>query len=389
MGMTAIELIVHSREGEERHPLPLGDAAARCSWRQRCLPGASAIHVVLADGDGVRLRAEIPAEGGESVSVDLELDDEGHPSLWSPGRHVLTLPPDERFAPVAPIVPAGKKRLDLALIVDGTSRRFVLEETEEVRRVTSRLLLDDPEQWPAEVEKLTALASAVCGAFSDVRVTVFAFGDHPLAHAAADDLQPRYSLHPADEDSRALRPRTQEQLRSALLAIPATSGGDFVDAGAGALAACASLRWRREARKLAVIFGDSPGHSILHPVPPGGDAGVRDLDVDTQAMRLQKRGVEVATIYHAPPTDVGLEDLAARAQLLNHARRQYRRLASLPQLAFEASSFDPAAAAERILDVDGPIARGPALGELVEIRSAEDEESDGSDSAAERADGKG
>ncbi|MEE8524541.1 MAG: hypothetical protein V3T72_11470, partial [Thermoanaerobaculia bacterium] len=294
--MTVLDLIVHSREGsaEARHLLPLGDAGSRCSWRQRCLPGASAIHVVLTDREGVRLRAEIPAEGGESVSMYVELGEEGRPSLWSPGRLVLTLPPDERFAPVAPIVPTGGASLDLALIIDGTSRRFLLEETERLR-VPSRPLLEDSEQWPAEVEKLTALVDAVSGAHSDCRAAVFAFGDHRIVHAAADDLQPRYLLHPADEESRALRRRTPEQLRRALLAIPATSGGDFVDAGAEALAACASLRWRPEARKLAVLFGDSPGHSILHPVFPGGDAGVRDLDIDTQAMRLQERGIELVT----------------------------------------------------------------------------------------------
>ncbi len=243
---------------------------------------------------------------------------------------------------------------------------------------------------PAEVGKLTALVEAVCGAHPECRSAVLASGDRPLAHAAADDLQPRYLLHPADEEARALRPRTPEALRRAMLATQSTSGGDFVDAVAEALAACADLRWRPEARKLAVLFGDSPGHSILHPVLQGGDAAVRDLDVDTRAMQLQQRGIELVTIYYDPPADVGLEDVTPRERLVIHARRQYRRLTSLPQLAFEASSFDPAAAAERILDLDGPIARGPALGELIEIRSEEDWEPARSKSVArESTDGPG
>ncbi len=146
--MAAFELLVHSTEGSAGvwHPLPFGEPGSSGSWRQRCLPGASAIHVVLKDRDGVGLRAEIPAEGGETVPIYAEVDEDGRPSMWSPGLQVLTLPPDERFAPAAPNVLAGTTNLDLALFIDGTSRRFFLEESDEARRVTSRPLLEDPEQ---------------------------------------------------------------------------------------------------------------------------------------------------------------------------------------------------------------------------------------------------
>src|SRR5258708_22966916 len=101
-----------------------GDAAV--TLLLRCVPGASAVALAVRDdGQGVRLRAEVPADGGETVTVHLEIDADGALHAWSPGRHVLTLPPDERYAPAPPIFPPAPKRpLDLALVVYGTLRTF-------------------------------------------------------------------------------------------------------------------------------------------------------------------------------------------------------------------------------------------------------------------------
>ncbi len=402
--MNTIELTARSTDGtgEERHSLPLAEARTQCSLRLRCLPGASALHVVLIGDGEVRLRAEVPAEGGESVLIQVHREQEDRLSVRSPGRQVVTLPPDERYAPVAPIVPAAGDSLDLALVVDGTTRHFFLQETEKKRFADSRSLLRDAEQWSSEVDKLVTFFTAATESHPDCRTAVLGFGDHPLEHAAADNLQPDYLLHPEHEDSRALRPMTSEQVRRALTSIPATSGGDVVDATADALAACVTapstssrvrysrLRWRPEARKLLLLFGDSPGHSILHPPFPGSDAGVRDFDVDQQAALLQQAGVELLTVYYDPPTDIGLQEVAFRGEILGHAQRQYRRLASLPQLAFEASTFEPLEAARRFTSLQGPIARGPATGELVEILPLADREPPpeaGSPEPAESGDG--
>ena len=89
---------VNDEGGLVETSLPLRGESPRCALRLRALPGASAIHLAVSDGDGVRLRAEVPADENESVLLQLELADSGRLVLTSPGRHVLTLAPDRRYA---------------------------------------------------------------------------------------------------------------------------------------------------------------------------------------------------------------------------------------------------------------------------------------------------
>jgi len=320
----------------------------------RGLPGASAIHVVLRDTNGVRLRAEVAADPGETVPLQVELDENGAPSVSSHGRNVLLLPIEARYDPPPPIRPvASDAPLDIAIVVDGTLRNW-----------GDRIRLLGTELWAAHVEQLLDFVTLVAQS-RDARVAVLAFGDQDPPAVTAVDLRPVYRLRPAEDNERVLSPLDPGRLREKLLAIPATPGGDFVDALADALAACVRLRWRERARKLVILSGDSPGASVLYALPKGADLCVRQLDVDTQALYLHRSGVEVLTIYHAPPRELNLHAIAPQRDLLESAQNQYQRLASLPALAFEAATFRPEDAAEQFEQIAHPIARGAALGELV------------------------
>ncbi len=336
--------------------LPLSAEAPECSLRLRALPGASALHLALTDGGTVRLQAEIPADENETVLVRLELLDGERLTISSPGRHVLTLPPDERYAPPSPIpVPPSGAPADLALVIDGTARA-----------ADGSALLADTDAWPAHVEQLLALLEALLAKTSDARFAVVAFGDDPPPQAKAVDLLPRYRLFPGESEI-SLQSLGLDALRELLLGLPPSSGGDFVDAVADALAACRRLRWRPEARKLVILTGDSPGHSILHPAPPGGDARVRELDVDHEALRLHHQGVELVTLYHEPASEE-LQEIDFKQQLVEFARVQFRRLASRPEMAFVTSTLDPSGVAEIIhRQQERVLGREAAWGELSEI----------------------
>lgn len=346
------------------HLLPLAGVGSRCRVVLEALPGADALHLPLSQGENLCLRVEIPAYPGETVVVELEVEAEGRLHAWSPGRTALTLPPEERYEPPPPIQPATGDRLDLAFLVDGTLRRWRQEK--ETEPVVPPTLLDDEERWSAHVETMLALAGDLAEQHPDCRMAVLAFGDQPSPGATASDLLPRYLLHPQRADERRLYPFDAKGLRKALLALPSTSGGDFVDALADGLHACRQLRWRPGARKLVVVSGDSPGYSVLEPGPRGIDAGTRTYDVEGEAHLLHRQGVEIATLYHEPPEALGLHQLKIERQLLEHVRRQYTRLASLPVMAFAAAGFAAAAAAAVLRKPTAAIARGAALGVLVD-----------------------
>lgn len=335
--------------------LPIADDGAPCSLRLRALPGASAIHFAVSDHDGVRLRAEVPADESEDVLIHLALEAGERLVATSPGRHLLTLAPDERYAAPRPIpVPPPGSPLDLALAIDGTAKT-----------PSGELLLADREAWTEHVEELAAFVESLAAAYPELRLAVVAFGDDPPPRAKAPDLLPRYRLYPESSEI-GFRSAGSDELRRLLLGIPPTSGGDFVDAVADAFAACRKLRWRPEARKLLVLFGDSPGHSILHPAPQGADVVVRRRDVDHEARRLfYEEEVEIVTSYLEPELE-GVQEIGFKRELVELARAQYRRLASRPAMAFAASSFDHPKAADTVLGGTGPLGREAGWGRLTE-----------------------
>jgi len=328
------------------HPLPVGEPGSGCRLQLRCLPGAEGLHLPLLRDGGVCLRGELVAYGGESVVVGVEVDPRGEAHLTSPGRHLYTLPPDDRFAPLPPLpVASGAATLDLAIVIDGTTRFVPRPPSQEEPTVRSTSLLADRDAWAGEVERLLSAVEEMTAGHGEVRWEALAFGDGALpGMVGSGQLRPRYLLEPREPGRRALRPLPLAELRARLLALPPTSGGDYVDALPEALGAAAALHWSGQARKLLLLYGDSPGHSLRDPLPPGADARARELDVETATANLHRRGVERLTIY----SDLGQEHLALlddQKHLLAQTWHQYTRLASRPELAFTASTWDPQSAA--------------------------------------------
>lgn len=352
--MTAIELLAFDADGRglRGHPLSLTGPGSSCSLRLRSLPGASGVHLALTDGEGVLLRAEVASESEEWVEVSIEWDAGGRWSVASAGRRVLQLPVEDANAPLPPLRPSLKARqLDLALLVDGTTR------------AGANALLAERETWRAHAEKLVALAEGLTETMkADLRVAVIAFGDRPLPAASALDLGPAYHLDPAEPEERALRPVDRRQFHSRLLALRPTSGGDFVDALADALAACRQLRWRNGSRKVLVVTGDSPGYSIGRPAPWGCDAQVREHDVDVEAAALHRQGIEIVTLYHPPAVEAATRGFMG--PFVEHTRAQYRRLAARPDLCCEAAELDPALIVRALTRRVPAIGRGASPGIL-------------------------
>ncbi len=342
---------------------PIDLTAGRGVVSLRCVPGASAIHLAVLCRNEIRLQAEVEADPGEEIELVLEAAGDTVSVVARDARRVLTLPAEARLEPPLPRNGGGAgEALDLALVLDGTML-IAAGKSQTLER-----LVGHPEEWPETVDYLLELLDVLAAGSADLRVTVMAFGDTPVPGITARDLLPSYLLEPP-ADQRLLAAFDPAALRDRLLHLPSSAGGDFVDALGDALDAALYLRWRRRARQLALLLGDSPGHSLHHPAPPGADGQARTFDVDEQAMELHRQGIELATIYCDLPADNGMYGVDFQRRLLEHARQQYGRLASRPELAFLASQTNASEVAERLLAATGPVARGPCLGILAESLS--------------------
>lgn len=374
-------------DGEAPEPLVLQtDLHGDYRFSLECLPGANAIHLLIATGNRPRLRAEVRAQGGELVRCGLHLDATGEPCLEAGNHQVLLLPLEPEYGPLPPIPPPrGVSAWDICLVIDATTRTAAAPDDQAQRGQAGAggdrpvpgpvirldaFLLDQPQQWGAIIEPVLELVQRLGGPDQDCRLAIITFGDEPPPPGVyAPDLVPAFHLRslPEDRPEHLLIPIPPEALAELLRSrLRSTPGGDFVDALADALAAAGRLQWGDERRRLLVLIGDSPGHATADPVPYGGDALPRRTDVDSEAARLHReQRVEVLTLYHPPPAALARSLLETQQALIDFARGQYRRLASEPRLAFSTADFDPGQAAAILLGRQAPLGHGPGWGRLV------------------------
>jgi hypothetical protein len=379
-------------------PLPLDENNSECAIRLRTPAGASGLHLLFLESGEPKLRMEMATHENEEVDIRVTLDKQGKLHAWGTNEENFLLPLSGHYYPDKLIPPpTSEQQLDISIIIDATMRVFadekvtengvekrhyaaklLIEKNKQKNKQTSETLSEEDKQedkptWTTYTETLSAFIEAIVKDTKNCKITVLAFGDQKPPNINALGLVPRYHLWPEKKAERFLQPLKPEQITHILQSIEATSGGDFVDALADALIACVHLNWRRNTRKLVLVFGDSPGHSILHPVPRGGDLCARKADVDTAAMHLHQMGVEILTLYNAPSEEIVnyfKEVPGSGFKLLPHTQKQYQRLASLPELAFQVSDFDPVKAAEIFCNRTVSIGRGMVFGEFLDEQSS-------------------
>ena len=375
MDTESIHLLAYHDNQLTPYQLPgLDGPGGQCEVRLRKLPGARQVRVVLQAGNATRFRAEVDSdEGMPEVTFAIRRGADSGFAMecleGAPVKYLQDNPAHKRDYEMPIVWEGPPQHIDLAIVIDATARIFLRDETQPDKLIPSQLLAkQNRTHWEAHVDKLCAFVESVRRSCAHCRIAVLAFGDHAMPeNVTAEDLHPAYLLHPKPEQ-RFLQNVDAAALKSRLLAIPPSSGGDFVDALADALAACDGLFWNPSpgARKLVLISGESPGHSILHPLSKG-DVCVREHDVDTQALRLHRKGVALLSLYHGQ-TDDYLDSLVGTEakELQEAAKDQYARLATLPQFAMDAGCFEGGAEAELLLGLSGLLGRGGCCGEWVE-----------------------
>ena len=360
--MRTVDVI--SRETGEIQKLQLNlEELPVCKIQLEVAPGASAVQVVVRDGEKVVAAIEIPALPGEIVTVELRLAADGSVVARANFKNFLTLPDQEPPAPLL-LAPATGQELDLAVLVDGTCLHPKGKDTTDLEYLLSPAMVSE---WGEVSGKLAEFAGIAAKKYSNVLVTAMAFGDEPMPLLKNRQLVPSYLVHPQSAGDRKWRQTTAAQISTVLSvqlrSLPYTPGGDFVDGLADGMRACRDLPWRQGARKLLLIFGQSPGYSVLEAPDELTNLLARTMCIEDEIELLHQKGVEVITLFHHPAE---LEDRYAvnNPLIAEHSRKQYLGLASLSGWSASSPEFDAATLASQWLTPPKSIARGPSPGLL-------------------------
>jgi hypothetical protein len=361
-----LEIEIINRESGHLEQFPLTfDSKDRAEVRLELAPGASALQVVLREGNTVYTAIEAAAQPGERVSFEFLRDSQGAVRPICRSLKYLTLPLEKPSEPLL-LRPHQGQELDLAILVDGTCLHPAGDQAKGLDYLLSPSMT---EAWETQITALGQFVQTAAGRYSSVRVTALAFGDEPMEGVVSRDLMPDYLIFPRDPKHRIFAQAKPEEIAALtgeqLRKLESTSGGDFVDALADGLNACLNLPWRQLARRLVLVFGQSPGYSLLEPFESPASYNPRELCIEEEVTKLHRKQIEVATVFHHPWK---FEDqyMLARPKLIEASQRQYAMLANLPSWAIRSGS-EPAlrTLAESWLSPPACLARGACSGVLV------------------------
>lgn len=351
--MLTLDVLDRATAEIRRVPLPLADQNEPREARLELAPGADGLQVLVREDGKVVSWIEIPAQPGERLTVRFEANS-GTVRAFCPHRDFLLLPAEEPPPPLL-LRPSQSDELDLLILVDGTCLHPAGPQGLEY--LLGPQLADI---WRDFAKRLRDCAGLACARYPKFWAMAAAFGDQPMPALANSFLKPVYLVHPPIPEGRRLEPIGLEPLEEQLLDLPPSPGGDFLDGLADGLRAARQARWRQSSRKLLIVFGHSPGYSLVEPPDPLTNLAVREACVEEEIDALHQSGVEVMTVFHDPP---GAQDRysADLPELLARARDQYTRLATLPEWT-QTSDADFSSAIKKWLDPPLILARGPAPG---------------------------
>ena len=185
----------------------------------------------------------------------------------------------------------------------------------DIDRYTVTVDLSDPppSRLPVDVLMVFDYTSSMERQINPMRANAVAiinrfrrsFPDTRFAVAAFADYVPLFSSNPVDKPWIVHSDFTTsaQEISSALGRIQLGYGGDAPEAYSRAIYESAFMRWRPQAQKIVVIFGDS----VAHTVDPGRDGrlGTRDdLTFEQAVQQLVKAGVKAIGIFEPKSPEV-------------------------------------------------------------------------------------
>jgi hypothetical protein len=341
----------------QRAPVEFDQTTNAAQIRLELTPGASSVQVVARDNGTVLSWIEVPAQPGEQMTIEFRRSPNGRVRAFSLTRDYLILPDEEPPAPLL-IKPRQTDQLDLIVLVDGTCLHPDSENA-----LTYLLAPETSEAWHAVVGGIEQFVGRIAEKYPKLWATAMAFGDEPMSMLANNLLKPTYLVYPPSPGNRRLESITPGQLGQRLQSLPPTPSGDFVDGLADGLQACQQTTWRENSRKLVLVFGQSPGYSVLDATDDMTNLLIRKTCLEEEVAALYHKGVEIVTIFHEP-SEAEERYKTDLPDVLQRAREQYRSLASLRTWSCVSPNVDLRNLASQWIDPPVLIARGPSPGLL-------------------------
>jgi hypothetical protein len=359
-----VDVVDPAKGGVERVPLEF-DSSHSCQVCLALTPGADNVQVVAREGEEVVAWIEVLAQPGEDVTVEFRRDPQGVIRVFAHNKPFLILPDEEPPKPEL-VRSRETEELDIVVLVDGTCLHPA-DSTDNSQPLESRLAyLLAPESaavWKDLAGGIAQFVARISASYPKVWAMAMAFGDEPMTMLANPLLRPGYLVHPR-ENQRKWQKEMTEPLADALGKLPHTTGGDFVDGLADGLHACAQVPWRQNSRKLLLVFGQSPGYSVLDAKDDMTDLLIRKACVEEEQTLLHRKGVEIVTVFHHPAEMVDRYPIQL-PEVLQQAREQYRKLASLSEWSCTTSDPGLGGLAASWMNPPKLIARGPSPGTIV------------------------
>jgi len=342
----------------ERAPIEFDDSGS-ASIALALAPGAASLRVIAREGEDVVAWIEVPAQPGEQIMVEFRRDAAGEVRAGCQGKPFFILPDENPPDPIL-INPPATQDLDLVVLVDGTCLHPAGEKTAGLAYLLA------PEMagvWREVANGIGEFVTLVSARYSRIWTTAIAFGDEPMENVANLLLKPAYHLYPPADGRQILKQVTPQQLVEQLCRIPFSPGGDFVDALADGLNACVDVSWRGNSRRLVLVLGQSPGYSVLDAPDDMSDFLIRKACIEEEGDALHAKKIEVVTAFH-DPTNIEERYSTQKPDVLQRAREQYSKLASLPEWTCASTEAGLRELANRWMNPPALIARGPSPGVL-------------------------
>ena len=297
-------------------------------------PDLDWLRIEIFDENKLLYFYDVETKNEESFNISLDKFNTGL-SLVSESRQVLAYVANNHQQPLV-AVDQNQDKLAFAVLMDATCYNSWQHEDNgselnKAYEASLKTINDEIKRFLALHQ--TALFSAL--SFYDMDIDLRT----PLTSSYALDIP---CIDWLSTENRFVK-FSDNKFDRAMAALKKREGFDYIDELASGLEACSGLPWPKDAKKVLLVIGNSPGYSLIDPAPATKLAlpniGPRRFDIDTYLTQLKQQQITILSIYidYMAADDEALPD---QINLARWTKDQYKNMASTPAFAFNSLDID-------------------------------------------------